>query len=314
MNQETLFFSVIIPTFNRPEQLKKCLNSLVKLNYPSNCYEVIVIDDGGSTELNSILGPFFSQLDLKLYRQSNSGPACARNTGITYAKGEFLAFTDDDCTPDSNWFNALNQQFLKTPNALVGGCIINALNKNIYSISSQLLVDYIYSYYHEEDTDSRQTRFFTSNNLAVKAEIFCEMGGFDTTFPLAAAEDREFCDRWLQKGYQMVYAKNALVYHSHNLTLRKFWQQHFSYGRGAIWFNQSRALRGLDAIKPEPKQFYQDLLRYPYVRGFGYRSPIISVLFSISQIAHSAGCFWERKFPLPKKEKITCLNSQAKSL
>ena len=85
---------------------------------------------------------------------------------------------------------------------------------------------------------------FRANNLALPEDRFRAIGGFDTIFPLAASEDREFCDRWLHHGFQMTYAPEAVVYHARALTFRSFWRQHFKYGRGAFHFHQVRARLG----------------------------------------------------------------------
>lgn len=120
---------------------------------------------------------------------------------------------------------------------MVGGRTFNALPENPYSAASQLLVDYLYTYYN---ADPERAGFFTANNLALPAESFRAIGGFDSTFPYAAAEDREFCDHWLHHGHRMRYAPEAVVYHAHALTLRTFWRQHCTDGRGASHCQQVR--------------------------------------------------------------------------
>ena len=81
---------------------------------------------------------------------------------------------------------------------------------------------------------------------------FQAIGGFNMTFPLAADEDREFCDRWLHHGLPMSYAIDVRLYHAHHLTLKTFWLQHFNYGRGAFHFHQIRSQRQSEPIKVEP--------------------------------------------------------------
>jgi len=289
------YFSIIIPTYARPQKLSNCLSALSQLDYPSSCFEVIVVDDGSPMSLDQVIALWQSQLTLSLLKQKNQGPSLARNLGANQAKGEFFAFTDDDCSPAPGWLQKLAEQFEKTPNGLIGGRTINGLPDNIYSTTSQLLIDYLYDYYKVEHGKTRQTSFFTSNNLAVSRKIFQEMGGFSEKFLLVAAEDREFCDRALQLGYEMIYVPQACVYHAHHLTLFQFWRQHFHYGCGAIHFNQARKFRNLEKIKPESSFFYTNLLLYPFKQGFGFRSPLISGLLLLSQIAHSAGCFQERR-------------------
>ncbi|TVQ45342.1 MAG: glycosyltransferase [Gloeocapsa sp. DLM2.Bin57] len=289
------FFSIIIPTYARPDKLSNCLAALSKLNYPSDKFEVIIVDDGSPMSLEEVIAPWQSQLTLILLKQKNQGPSVARNLGSNHAQGEFLAFTDDDCAPDVNWLQTLAEEFVKNPDCFIGGRTVNGLPDNLFSTTSQLLVDYLYGYYNSEETKTRQTSFFTSNNFAVSREIFQSLEGFSEKFPLAAAEDRELCDRALQLGYKMIYVPEALVYHYHYLTLSKFCRQHFNYGRGAIHFNQARAKRDLGKIKPESSPFYINLLLYPFRRGFSFKAPVMSGLLVLTQIVHSVGCFWERR-------------------
>lgn len=189
MLENKIVFSIIIPTYNRPQPLTNCLQSLADLDYPDNRFEVIVVDDGSKISLKTVVKPLQNQLNLTLIPQANAGPATARNTGAKQAQGKFLAFIDDDCTPANNWLQVLETYLIAHANDLIGGCIINALSENIYATASQALLDYIYASYQNK---TKFPQFFTSNNIALSAENFWAIGGFDTNFPLAAAEDREF--------------------------------------------------------------------------------------------------------------------------
>ncbi|PZV21666.1 MAG: glycosyl transferase [Leptolyngbya sp.] len=283
-------FSIVIPTYNRPERLASCLLSLTRLSYPRDRFEVIVVDDGSAQSMAPTVEPFESALTLTLLRQVNSGPAQARNAGAARAQGQYLVFTDDDCQPHPHWLNAIATELEQQPQALVGGHTLNALPSNMFSTASQLLIDYLYDYYNSR----RQPSFFASNNFALSSEQFRQLGGFDTTFPLAAGEDREFCDRWLQQGLPMAYAPEARVDHSHHLSLRRFWRQHFNYGRGAYCFHQVRARRAAEQVKVEPLRFYWQLLTYPLARQFQVRGMVLSGLLFVSQVANVTGFFWER--------------------
>lgn len=287
-------FSVIIPTYNRPQKLSECLSALSEMDYPN--FEVVIVDDGSPINLDEIISIWRQKLTINLLKQTNQGPSTARNLGVNHAKGKFLAFTDDDCIPAKNWLKQFAQQLEKTPHALVGGSTVNGLTQNIYSSTSQMLVDYLYDYYNQVDNKkNRQTSFFTSNNFAVSKEVFIHIGGFSQKFPLAAAEDREWCDRTLTLGYEMIYLPSALVYHYHDLTLTQFWRQHFNYGRGAIHFNLVRAQRNVGKIKAEGSSFYLNLFLYPFKQGYYFRSILISGLLLLTQIAHTVGCFQERR-------------------
>jgi GT2 family glycosyltransferase len=131
-------------------------------------------------------------------------------------------------------------------------------------------------------------------NLAFPAERFHTMGGFDGSWPYAAGEDRELCDRWLYHGFRMTYAKEVNVYHVHALTFRTFCRQHFCYGRGAFYFHKTRAQRGLGRVKVEPLMFYRNLLRQPFSNVRERRAPLLLTLLLVSQVVNAAGFFWER--------------------
>lgn len=300
MEQTELFFSIIIPTYNRPEQLASCLKFLTCLDYPCDEFEVVVVDDGGEMSLEPVVAPFYHKLNLILLRQPNAGPATARNIGAARGRGKFLVFTDDDCAPAPDWLTTLAARFATAPDSMIGGRTLNALPNNLYSTVSQVLIDYLYTYYNNS---SHGSNFFASNNIALLAEHFHALGGFDTTFPLTAGEDREFCDRWLHYGYKMIYALEVRVYHAHKLTLPTFWRQHFNYGRGAFCFHRVRAKRAYGRIKVEPLSFYFHLLTYPLLQPSSQPGMLLSALFAVSQVANVAGFFWERLNQT--KEKLT---------
>src|SRR5262245_53034156 len=232
-------FSIIIPTRNRPRQIDECLQALAELEYPRDSFEVIVVDDGSSKSPAAIVERFQSQLNLMLLTQANGGPSAARNAGASRAKGKFFAFTDDDCVPKRDWLKTLAARFALTPDHLIGGRTLNGLVRNAYSATSQLIVDIVYAYYN---ADASNPRFFASNNLALPAKLYREVGGFDSRF--RTAEDRELCDRWRHHQLPMTYAQEVIVYHAHVLTAGSFLEQHFGYGRGAFLFHQVRRQRG----------------------------------------------------------------------
>ena len=301
---DPLLFSVIIPTYNRPERLAKCLDSLARQTLPVDRWEVVVVDDGSPHSMESVVTPVRSHLQIRLIRQANAGPAAARNAGAAAATAQYLAFTDDDCQPLANWLEQLAGEFAQNPSALIGGQTLNALPGNLYSTASQLLIDYLYSYYN--DTQEEPT-FFASNNFAVPRDAYQKLGGFDTSFPLAAGEDREFCDRWLQHGLPMHYAPAVQIYHAHSLKLASYWRQHFNYGRGALHFHEARSRRQAEAIKVEPLAFYIRLLLYPLSRQQSWNGLSLAGLFFISQVANVAGFFWEKRQQklLPAKPSAT---------
>ena len=291
MKNNRPFVSIVIPSRNRPKRLQQCLAAITGLDYPRDKFEVIVVDDGSSSQLDPIVGLFSEKIKLFLLKQDHAGPAAARNRGVQQAKGEFIIFTDDDCMASSDWLTSLVGFLAKKPDSMIGGEILNALPGNLFSSASQALVSYLYFYYNK---NFRAAHCFTANNMALSKKCFLAVGGFDQEWGLAAAEDREFCDRWLFSGYQMTYAPEAVIYHAHSMSLFGFWDQHFNYGRGAHFFHRTRNCRNQDPMKIEPLSFYLNLIRYPFLRFKKVKAVSISGLIVLAQAANIVGFFWEQ--------------------
>ena len=283
-------FSIIVPTYARPQRLADCVAGLAALDYPRHGYEVIVVDDGTPGGIEGAVGGWRNRLDLKIIVQENSGPAAARNRGAHEAAGEYLVFTDDDCVPDVRWLAAFDRAVAAAPGQLLGGRVINVVD-NLYSQASQDVVAYICDYY---DGAGGRPRLFTSNNMAIPTAGFRQSGGFDTSFERAAGEDREFCDRWVANGRSSTYVHDALVRHAHSLTLTGFCRQHFQYGRAAVRYRQMRAGRRGEPVRLEPLAFYHGLLRFPLRDERSWHACGRAALVGLSQAANAAGYVWQR--------------------
>ncbi|WP_412069232.1 glycosyltransferase [Rubrivirga sp. IMCC43871] len=276
--------SIIVPTYDRPARLAACLAALARQEPPGGGLEVIVVDDGSPSPAAVVAAPFERQLNLRLLRQPNAGPAAARNAGAAWAAGALLVFTDDDCQPEPGWARTLADAHALAPDHLLGGRTLNALPDNAFSSASQLLIDYLYEYFGPE---SGRVPLVASNNLALPADAFRALGGFDETFPLAAGEDRDLCARWHEAGRPFGHVPDAVVLHAHALGLRSFWRQHVGYGRGARYYHHLRPdSAGPD---PEPLAFYTDLVRYPLRHAAGARAWRLVALMAVSQVANALG-------------------------
>jgi len=292
MDDRHPYFSIIIPTFNRPNQLTTCLRAIEKLRYPFDRFEVIVVDDGSQPPLEKVIDTFQARFNLVYIQQPHSGPSTARNAGAAQAKGRFLVLTDDDCLPSPAWLQALASRLTASPDSAVYGQVVNALPHNPFAAASQLLVDFLKEYHN---TDPDDIRFITGNNLALSADHYRSLNGFDVNFPLAGGEDREFCARWRNSGRRFIYDPRAVIFHAHAMNLKSFWQQHFNYGRGAFEFQKKAALHNQSKIHLEPLSFYSRLAAYPFARHRGPSAILILFLFMLSQAATGFGFFWERR-------------------
>ena len=91
-----MFFSIIIPVYNRPEEIKELLDSLLASNY-TKPYEIVVVEDGSSIPCQHIIDSFSTQLNISYYFKENSGPGDSRNFGMRKAQGDYFLIFDSDC-------------------------------------------------------------------------------------------------------------------------------------------------------------------------------------------------------------------------
>ena len=284
--------SVIIPTYNRPDALQSCLGALAMHTLAPKSLEVVVVDDGSPQPLALDPGGWGDSFTLKIVRQENTGPAGARNRGVEEARGEFLAFTDDDCLPAPQWLARLVTALQENPDALIGGSTCNGLKQNIYSETSQLIVTMVYEHFNNAPSGAY---FFASNNFACSRNAYQTAGGFDTDFPVPGAEDREFCDRWRTLQRPLIWQQAALVEHRHPQTLRKFVNLHYRYGRGAYLYQAKRRARNSGTMA-EDMGFHRSLIRRIFRRlsicTLRKRIGIVSLLITW-QIVNTLGFFRE---------------------
>jgi glycosyltransferase involved in cell wall biosynthesis len=278
--------SVIVPTHDRPEALGRCLRALAAQRFPADSFEVIVVDDGSLRVEAVARAAEIPGLAVRFFRQPRSGPAAARNCGASRATGDLLAFTDDDCEPDPSWLAALVEGWRRRSDCMLGGQTINLLVDDRFATASHLTVAFLYDYFNR---DPENAVFFASNNMAMPSDALRRINGFDATFGLPAAEDRELCDRWLHHGGRLAYVPSAVVGHAHHQSFRGFWEQHVRYGRGAEGLHRLRAQRGADPIRIEPPRFYFGLMLYPFGRTSVPRAMVLSILMALTQVATAWG-------------------------
>ncbi|BBL77331.1 glycosyltransferase [Methylomagnum ishizawai] len=291
MHSDLPRFSIVIPTYNRPGPLRQCLLALAALDYPAECYEVIVVDDGGHGSLDEAVAGLDTRFRLRSLRQNNAGPGAARNAGAAVADGEYLAFTDDDCRPEPGWLRAFAVGFAVRPGDLLGGRTLNGLAGNLYSEASQSLQAWFYD--HCAGCAS-PLRFFASNNLGLSTARFRELGGFDTATLRFASEDREFCGRWLAAGGALGYVPDAMVRHYHDLDPVRFWRQHFAYGRGAYRLRLARRRRGLPPLPGDRAWMWASVSRYPCAEPGPGRKLALAGLALATHVANLAGYLFEQ--------------------
>ncbi len=287
--------SVIIATRDRPEHLRQCLESLVRLEYPKDRFEVIVVDDESAQPLDGVVAAFAQSLNLKLIRIAHSGPGGARNHGANLAAGHVLAFTDDDCEPAPDWLRRIVDELRRLPCNMAGGLTQNKLKSNPYSAAAQAIVDLVNAHYNKNPA---KASFFTSNNMAVPALQFQQLSGFDPSYRFAS-EDRDLTLRWRHAGFPLTYLPQAVVMHSHNMSLWKFCKVQFSYGQGSVRFADLNARRGTSDAEGLVG-LHRKALNWFFapLRDLSLKKAFVRMgLLVLWQVANVAGCAYERIFP-----------------
>jgi len=280
-------FSVVVPTFNRPDQLRGLLQALAEQDFPKQQFEVVVVDDGGSLPVDAIVSAYAARLRTTLLTRPNGGCAAARQTGIDAAEGTFLAFTDDDCRPARDWLSRMHRHFSARPQCALSGPTLNEQPANAYCEASQIVVNSLCLAGRDPEGF---VRFAPTSNLAFRAAEFRQIGGLQRTWRLAGGEDRDLCARWRYAGFQIFFDAHTKVRHRQVLSASGLWKQHFHYGRGAWLFHRSarpfvaRASRAYERFG-----FYTALLLTPFRKHHTCGRVRLMFALLLSQTATAAG-------------------------
>ena len=228
--------SIIIPTFNGASRIGNCLDALLKQTVGRDA-EILVVNDGSTDNTADVVARYSG---VRCITQLNSGPAAARNRGNLEARGTIILFTDDDCVPMSDWLTVMTEPF-RDPD-VVGV-------KGIYSTCQKSLVARFVQIEYEDKyrlmADRPSIDFIDTYSAGFRRDRFLEMNGYDTSFPLACAEDVELSYRMSAHGWTMKFVPAAIVYHTHPDTLWRYLKKKYKFAFWrvlAVSKNRSKAL------------------------------------------------------------------------
>jgi len=212
--------SVIVCTFNGSRTLSECLESLLRLEYPN--YEVIVVNDG-STDATAKIAHSYG---FRVITTENQGLASARNTGLSVATGEIVAYIDDDAYPDPHWLRYLANTFMNAKHVGIGGpniapprdgpiaeCVAHSPGNPVHILLSDTEAEHI-----------------PGCNMAFRKAALEAIDGFDPQFRIAG-DDVDICWRLQQKGWTLGYSPGAMVWHHRRNSIRAYWKQQHNYGK-----------------------------------------------------------------------------------
>ena len=199
----SIIISVIVPTHNRHTALIQCLRALATQRFPSEEYEVIVVDDGSTDRTIETVQALAEEIPVRIIvlRQARRGPAAARNLGVRHAQGKFVAFLDDDSVPEPDWLAEMVSAFDNAPN--VGGVSGRRVARAEPGTLASLIEKYIYT----------PQRSVATNNIAYRKVVVDLVGGFDEKFPVPAWEDVDLAARVQDRGYRIIFSDHAIVTH-----------------------------------------------------------------------------------------------------
>jgi glycosyltransferase involved in cell wall biosynthesis len=225
-----LSFSLIIPVYNRPDEVSELLQSLTEQSV--NKFEIIIVEDGSEKKSDKIVEQYNNKLNIQYFYKPNSGPGTSRNYGAKRASGNYFIFLDSDCIIPEKYIEIVLENLNKNYTDAFGGPdnahkSFTKLQKAInYSMTSFLTTGGIRG--KSEKVDKFYPRSF---NMGYSKQVFETTGGFSE---MRFGEDIDMSIRIINAGYKTQLLKDAFVYHKRRTKLKQFFKQIFNSGIARI--------------------------------------------------------------------------------
>ena len=222
--------SLIIPVFNRPNEVEELLESLTRQT--ARGFEVVIVEDGSTIASDEVADRYRDRLAIRYIRIPNGGPGNARNVGARESKGEYLIVLDSDCVLPPGYIQAVRDGIARTGADAFGGPdkasddftdVQKAIN---YAMTSFFTTGGI------RGGKKKMDKFYPrSFNMGIRAEVFRALGGFSR---MRFGEDIDFSIRLFKGGYKVCLFPSAWVYHKRRTDWRKFYRQVYNFGIARI--------------------------------------------------------------------------------
>ncbi len=230
MKQQAFFFSIIIPLYNRPQEIDELLESLTHQRYP--LFEVLVIEDGSTRDARAIVERYRDRLDVHYHVKPNGGQGFARNFGFERAKGDYFVIFDSDCLIPADYLTNVSAFLHQDPLDAYGGpdaahASFTPVQKAIsYSMTSPFTTGGIRG--NRKHIGTFHPRSF---NMGVSRQVWQRVGGFKLT---RLGEDIEYSIRIQEAGFRIGLIPDAVVYHKRRTDFLQFYRQLHFFGRARI--------------------------------------------------------------------------------
>lgn len=225
-----MFFSIIIPLYNRPQEIDELLFTLVQQEYDN--FEVIIIEDGSTLDAKKIVDSYRDKLTIHYYYKENAGQGFARNYAFERANGDYFIIFDSDCLIPTNYLKRVEKGIIKYSLDAFGGPdgaheSFTDIQKAIsYSMTSPFTTGGIRG--NKKHIGKFHPRSF---NMGISRKVWEKVGGFKLT---RLGEDIEFSIRVGQAGFKLGLISDAVVFHKRRTNFLQFYKQLHFFGRARI--------------------------------------------------------------------------------
>ena len=223
-------YSIIVPVFNRPDEVDELLESL--LSQEEKDFEVIIVEDGSKVPCKKVCDKYANRLDLHYYYKDNSGPGQSRNYGAERAKGDYLLILDSDVVLPKGYIRAVSEELNREPADAFGGpdCAHESFTDTQKAISYSMTSFFTTGGIRggKKKLDKFYPRSF---NMGIRRDIYQELGGFSK---MRFGEDIDFSIRIFKAGKCCRLFPEAWVWHKRRTDFRKFWKQVYNSGIARI--------------------------------------------------------------------------------
>ena len=223
-------YSIIVPVFNRPDEVDELLESL--LSQEEKDFEVIIIEDGSKVPCKKVCDKYANRLDLHYYYKDNSGPGQSRNYGAERAKGDYLLILDSDVVLPKGYIRAVSEELNREPADAFGGpdCAHESFTDTQKAISYSMTSFFTTGGIRggKKKLDKFYPRSF---NMGIRRDVYQELGGFSK---MRFGEDIDFSIRIFKAGKRCRLFPKAWVWHKRRTDFRKFWKQVYNSGIARI--------------------------------------------------------------------------------